>query len=386
MSSYGLLVGRAAKRRKNAAQGVRLGMLEREKPRRGEGKLIGSHTGTAASYLKQFTRKQKPSDRQAKLWVYGRNVTPRSSTSNREGRENGYFAVTLSDGQVDESVETILAGFDDKAATLLRLFAHETYVLSPKDKEAFTECLALIFARTTARRELTGKIARHIRDAYAELSSDPEWLQEQAKINEELSGKPTTLKEASRSVARVLTRISTPEYVRNSFIQGLFHLASGVYEELSGKSWQVWEAPERSEFVTTDNPIITLKPDTWGRFFPGWGLRSEGLKIAFPLSPIHCLLIGADGRHWRRVTPNDVNLINKALVLCMDRWTYSASYSEDIRVLVDSIGGTVRYGEQAFVPVWMNEAPTYFRARVRDMTSIEKIKPQLVPMHKANSA
>src|SRR5881396_2888445 len=87
MSSYGLLVGRAAKRRKNAAQGVRLGMLEREKPRRGEGKLIGSHTGTAASYLKQFTRKQKPSDRQAKLWVYGRNVTPRSSTSNREERE-----------------------------------------------------------------------------------------------------------------------------------------------------------------------------------------------------------------------------------------------------------------------------------------------------------
>lgn len=348
--------------------------------------MIGSHTGTAASYLRQFAQKQNATARKAKLWVYGRNRTPRPSIPEREGRENGYFAYTLPDGRVDESLETVLAEFDGKAASLLRLLTHETYVLSAKDKETFTECLSLIFARTTARRELTGKIAGHIRDAYQELSKDSDWLQEQARLNEQLSGAPTALEEASRSVARVLNRISTPEYVRNSFIQGLLHLASGVYEELSSRSWQIWEAPERSQFVTTDNPIITLKVDMWGQVFPGWGLRSEGLKVAFPISPAHCLMIGVDGRYWRRVTAHDVNLINKVLVSCMDRWTYSASYSDDIRLLVDLMGGTVRYGEQAFVPAWMKDAPTYFRARVRDMTSLEKIKPQLVPMTKANSA
>jgi hypothetical protein len=333
--------------------------------------MIRSHTGTPKSYLNLFTRKQSPADRKPGLWVYQRGLPPFKSTPYSVGKEKGYFAITKPDGSRDESLENILSAFEGTGAELLRRLNFETYVMSPRDEETLDGYIALTFARTSARRGLTAKIFDSIRDAYQELAVDSDWLQDQVTAYQRFSGVLTSPGEISKAFERVLQKLAKPEQANNGFVQGLLRVAEGIFRELQGKPWQIWEAPEPSQFITTDNPVVTLKSDTWGTFSPGWGFRTPGATAAFPISPRCCVVVGegvgTGRRYWRRATPRDVNGINQALVMCMDRWAYSATRSEDIEWLVNHLGGSVRYGVNAFVPSWMSNAPDHIKAKVRDV-------------------
>jgi len=340
--------------------------------------MIGSHTGTPRSYLTQFARTQSPSDRKRKLWVYQRGVRPFKATPYRVGKENGYFAAAKASGGRDESMEKILAALETKSAELLPLLNYETYVLSQRDEETLVGHVALTFARTNARRGLTAKILDQIRDAYKELAADPIWLEEQAQAFEGFSGVVTTPGEISAATGKVLEKLAKPEHANDGFVQGLLRLAEGIFRDLRGKPWQIWEAPEPMQFITTDNPVITLKADTWGAFTPGWGFRTPGVTTIFPISPSRCFVIGesvgAGRRYWRRATARDVNGVNKGLIACMDRWAYSAAFSQDIEWLVNNLGGSVTYGVNAFVPAWIDNASEHIKAGVREATSLAAAK------------
>jgi Protein of unknown function (DUF4238) len=329
--------------------------------------MIGSHTGTPAAYLRQFSRVQSTSDRKPKLWTYQRGARPFASTSRHVGKEKGYFAITLSDGRRDESLEGILARFEGRSMPALRSVGNETYVLSTPDREILARYIALVFARTTARRGLSGKILSDLRNTYKELSRNPEWLRKQVLLYSRLSGISVGSEQVLQAVEKVLERLAKPENTRSGFVEGVLGIAERISREIVNKHWQVWEAPDSTEFITSDNPVVTVTADNWGRFSPGWGFRTLGVVTMFPVSPACCLIIGSTGRYWRRATVRDVKGVNQALVMCMDRWAYSASYSEDLEWLVNHLGSSVRYGENAFVRNW-NDNSEYLRAKVIEVT------------------
>jgi len=335
--------------------------------------MIGSHTSTPESYLKQFARPQKESDRKPKVWVYQRGARPFAATPHRVGKENGYFAVTKDDGGRDESMEGVLAALETNGTGLLPFLNYETYVLSSQDEETLIGYIALTFARARARRALTEQIFDQIRDAYKELAADPTWLREQVAALERFSGVLMSPGELSAATRKVLTKLAKPEHVNNSFVFGLLQIAEGIFSDLRGKPWQIWEAPESTQFITTDNPVATVSANTWGVFSPGCGFRTPGVTTIFPISPRCCFVVGvgvgAGRRYWRRATAKDLNGVNQALVKCMDRWAYSAAPSEDIEWLVNHVGGSVRYGVNAFVPAWMNNPSEHIKAKVREVTS-----------------
>jgi len=343
--------------------------------------MIGSHTATPASYLRQFSRIQRDSDRKAKLWVYQRGAQPFSSTPTRVGRENGYFAVTTGDGSSDESMEIVLAQFDAEGAELLPLFGNEAFVASGHQIEIFTQYIALLFSRTTARRDLTTTIQGQIRAAYKDLAGDNSWLQHSVTLYQQHTGRIATTEDLSKAMERVVRKLANPEHVKNGFVVGLLRIAEGISRELNGKPWQIWEAPGGSQFVTTDNPVVTLKAVSQGGFTPGWGFRTPGMTTFFPICPRCCFVVG-DGvgvgaRYWRRATIRDVGGVNKAPVACMDRWAYSSTHSDDITWLVNHLGGSIRYGVNAFVPSWMND-PEDIKKKVRAAIAPQtnKIGPQ----------
>lgn len=332
--------------------------------------MIGSHTAAPRAYLNRFARKQSPLDRKPKIWVYERGKTPFPSTPGRVGKKNGYFAVKQKNGSSDESMEEILASLEARGAAILPLLSCETYVMSSRDQESLIGYIALAFARASARRDLSKKMFGYICDAYKELVADEVWLREQVKAYEYFTGVLTSPEQISGATKRVIQKMSDPEQANNGFVQGLLRLAEAIFTDLRSKPWQVWEAPERSQFITTDNPVVTLKADTWGAFSPGWGFRTPGATAAFPLSPRCCLLIG-DGipvgsRYWRKATLRDVSGVNQSLAMCMDRWAYAADHSSEIEDLVNRVGGSVRYGVNAFVPAWMSNAPKDIKDRIRN--------------------
>jgi uncharacterized protein DUF4238 len=342
--------------------------------------MIGSHTATPRSYLRQFARAQSPSDRRPRLWVYQRGALPFCSTPERVGKENGYFAVTRPDGRRDESMEKVLSGLEGRGAALLPLINCETYVMSSRDVETIFGYMSLMFARTTARRGLNATMLGHIRDAYKDLAADPTWLQEQAAAYERFSGAVTNPKDISASTARVLVKLAKPEYANNNFVQGLLRIAETIFAELHGKPWQIWEAPEPAQFITTDNPVVTLGPSPWGSYSPGWGFRTPGVTVLFPISNRCCFVtgggIGPGRRYWRKATVKDVKSVNEALVMSMDRWAYSATLDADLEWLVNNLGGSVKYGVSAFVPSWMSSAED-IKARVRSV--IRPRAPEVKP-------
>lgn len=343
--------------------------------------MIGSHTGTPEAYLVQFARVQNSRDRKPKVWTYQRGKRSFAATPERIGKENGYFAVTSSDGTRDESMESTLACLEGKGARLLPFFSCETFGFSHADVQALLAYVALIFARTTARRSLSSKLFSKILDAYKELAADPVWLEEQATAFTCVSGVPAGAEEISSATTRVIARLSKPDQANNSFIQGLLAIAQSIFRDLCGKPWQIWEAPEGHEFLTGDNPVITVKAGRSGSFSLGWGFREPGVTTMFPVSPRCCLVLGPNlstGRYWRRATPRDVEGVNRGITACMTRFIYSASYSESTEWLVNHLGATIVYGVNAFVPAWFNNAPDHIRRELQRCTSLttRKISPR----------
>jgi Protein of unknown function (DUF4238) len=253
-------------------------------------------------------------------------------------------------------MEKVLSGLEGRGAALLPLINCETYVMSSRDVETIFGYMSLMFARTTARRGLNATMLGHIRDAYKDLAADPTWLQEQAAAYERFSGAVTNPKDISASTARVLVKLAKPEYANNNFVQGLLRIAETIFAELHGKPWQIWEAPEPAQFITTDNPVVTLGPSPWGSYSPGWGFRTPGVTVLFPIS--------------------NVKSVNEALVMSMDRWAYSATLDADLEWLVNNLGGSVKYGVSAFVPSWMSSAED-IKARVRSV--IRPRAPEVKP-------
>jgi len=113
--------------------------------------------------------------------------------------------------------------------------------------------------------------------------------------------------------------------------------ADTLKAELVQKPWQILEAPTGTEFVTSDNPVITflkLREDLW---HPGHGFRKPGVIVAFPLAPSACLTVGVAGREFQEVDAATVKRMNEMVVSCSDRFVYSKTRSQEIFDMVNTI-------------------------------------------------
>jgi len=322
--------------------------------------MIRSHV-IPRHYLEQFQ------DDEERIWVYGRNASPRQGTPLREGAERGYFAYTTKSGVVDESLEGYLASLEDAAVEPLRLMSNQCFWLSPGDKKKFATYVGLMFSRASARRTGTGKMWDELRNAYEGATKDPAWVLKQISRYEQLTGQSISPQEFSEAVARVLQKMGTPEERRNMFLLNLLRLADNISEDLTAKPWQIWDATSPSEFITTDNPVVTVQPVGRAAFSIGSGFANKGVVAMFPIHPTCCLIIGNRSEDRRRVTAQTVQDVNKTLVMCMERWAYARSSSADTQWLVDHAGGTLRYFENTFVPNWRGNDPEHIKKLMADL-------------------
>ena len=338
--------------------------------------MIRSHTGTPASYLAQFARVQEPTDRKAKVWVYQKGLAPFTAPPARVGWVKGYFAIIDGHGRCDESLEDSLAGSHDCEISLIRNLTRETYVAGVRDSEKLAWYVAAMFARTTARQNGSARLQKEIHDAYKELTREAAWQEQQVAFIEQF-GRSGTPAEIEKIAAKVLEKFEKPEQVKNGFVQSVIPIAEGIFNLLVGKPWQIWEAPESNEFITTDNPVITFAPNGMGSFSDGCGFSTPGVITMLTISPQHCLVIGVAEPRWRRAQAQWVSELNKALVMNMDRFAYSAFRSDALAELVNQIGGCKRYFDDSFVPTWIGNRREYLKTKIAELTRSKKIAPQV---------
>src|SRR5579859_1417717 len=115
-------------------------------------KMINSHI-IPNFYLKQFATK-KPNGKHY-VWVYEKGKKPHQQWTKNTAYENGYFAYTLPDGTVEESLESVLKTMEEDAADPLVSAKSDLFVESETSRIKLASYAALLYSRTTQRLDWT---------------------------------------------------------------------------------------------------------------------------------------------------------------------------------------------------------------------------------------
>lgn len=311
---------------------------------------IGSHT-IPRFYLEQFAarRRNKP----GRVCVYEKGKAPQQRSTRSQGRENGYFRIDRGDNTKDEFTETALAKFEDECLGALVGAKFRMCDLSLVYVK-LASYAAMMFQRSTVRRKFSARNWSKLEVPYASLASNREYIQDLAEKFTERTGQPITSEQIAEMIRKQSATFMDANYTRSTFVKDLWMHVGICKQELLKKFWQVWHAPQDSEFVTSDNPVVTFL-----RFFtqheeiwnPGYGFGTKNVWIAFPLAPTACLVMTDTPFAVSRtsVDADVVRRVNEMLIRSCDRFVYSLTPSSKIAEMVDHFGGTSIPGENAFL-------------------------------------
>jgi hypothetical protein len=310
---------------------------------------IGSHT-IPRFYLEQFAKPSKRKGKPGDVWTYEKGKPTHRRSTRSQGYQNGYFAYVKEDGIADESFESHLAVLEDRCAEVLVSAKSQLFDLkSLAYKNQLGFYAGMLFARSTVRRKFSESNWAKLQTPFAQLESDENYLRDAAAHYSEVIGETVTLENITNAIRGVAATFTNKKLTGNSFIKDLLFHAEMLKGEVVPRPWQVLKAPARTEFITSDNPVVTfikLEQDLW---HPGHGLRKPGVVVAFPLAPTACLTIGVEGREFEEVDAATVMRMNDVVVRCCDRFVYSRTLSKEIEAMVNAVSRTSVPGETAFV-------------------------------------
>jgi hypothetical protein len=313
---------------------------------------IGSHT-IPRFYLEQFAaikRVGKP----GRVWVYEKDRAVRLASTKAQGYENGYFRYTHPDGRQDESFETTLATIENQCNDILVCARNIAFDLgSSSHRNTLAQYVAVLFARSTTRRTFSAGNWEKIKKPFSQLAQSEGYVRDLAAHYTERTGEVFTEQMARDVLEQVAETFSRKDTVDNAFVTDLLEHAQAAKSDFIRKPWQVWLAPDGSEFVTSDNPVVTFIKfgDTWN---PGHGFRRPGVIVVFPLAPSACLIMGetgivAPGKEYQQIDSDTVVKLNELVISCSDRFVYSRTKSNRTSETVNRLSHLVVPGVNAFM-------------------------------------
>lgn len=209
---------------------------------------IGSHT-IPRFYLEQFANASGVDDKPGKLWVYQKSKKPALRSTRAQGYENGYFGYRLSDGRLDESLETQMAKLEAECDSILvsaKSPLCDLTSLIAKNRLAFY--VALLFQRSTSKRKFSSGNWLKIKDPYKKLASNEEYLQDLAAHWNEKSDEAISVEQIREMILKQAERCTDKTNINNSFVSEVLGTVDVMKKEFAEKQWQVWGAPDGTEF------------------------------------------------------------------------------------------------------------------------------------------
>ena len=324
---------------------------------------IGSHV-IPKFYLEQFSTPSARPGNPGRIWVYERGKEPDERATSVQGVENGYFGYIKPDGTLEESLEKQLASLEAEANGILPYIRSELFNWrSYSHRKTIAFYASLLFQRATQSRNVSEQHWDYIQKGFAEAIADDKYVDDLASHYSTKLSQQITLEQMRGHLQATAEKLQKPSEEKNLFLEKLLWNTEFIRDILLDKPWQVWRASSDSEFITSDNPLVTFVRLSNDELHPGYGFRQSGVVAAFPLAPTTCLAMGPTGPEFVTFDHAHVMKINEVVIRLCDRFVYSRRRSEEIRKLVDECGGTAKYGVTAFMPVRL-EMPS-IRAFIR---------------------
>jgi len=323
---------------------------------------LGSHI-IPKFYLEQFAVRVQRRDKPGRIWVYEKNKKPDERATSVQGVQNGYFGYIRDDGSVDgvleAAFETDLAQRENECDEVLFCSKSHLYHWPHGSREKLAFYAALLYSRATQRSEHSAKNSRHTAEIFEKvLKEDKTLLSDVTASYSKRFSQTFTEEEIRDLLLKSVLKSRGPGPEKNIFLADLINNAELIASLILEKPlWEVWQAVEGVEFITSDNPLVSAVLLPHGKFHPGYGFRKKEIIALFPLAPTACLAAGAFATGtkgivgYRTVTAAMVNEINEAVISISDRYVYSKVLSDTVQKNVDMFGGSIRYGINALMPV-----------------------------------
>jgi|GEM_PF-4649502 len=309
--------------------------------------MIGSHK-IPEHHLKQFATGVTAKSA-GLVWVYEKGRVPEQRSPAIEQKENGYFAKTLKSGDVDESMESLLANDIEGPwnSGLFRSLLNECFVPSYDERKKMARYIAVLFGRSEARQRASNKMQKEIAAAAGKLLERRDLIRNVAAAISLSARGPIPV----GVVVQYFKTYSQPTRasLKNDFLNTLLPSAEVVADILVQKQWGILKTPRGCEFVFSDNPVMTRIPGPSGEHLLMWGFSYPKQQVFVPLNPHRCLVIGP--REIRRTaTSAEIDQLNTDLILFMERRVYSRGFSDKIANWVEEFGGATPYAEAISIP------------------------------------
>jgi hypothetical protein len=324
--------------------------------------MIGSHI-IPKFYLEQFANPAKRKNKPGRIWVYEKDKQPDERATSVQGAENGYFGYIRDDGTLDGVLEAEferdLAQREKECDAVLACAKSHLFHWPRGSRDKLAFYAALLYSRATQRLAHSAKNSQYTVEIFERvLKEDETLLSEIAASFSQRFGQDFTEQEVRTLLLTPVIAQRGPGAKKNQFLSDLIENTELIAGLLRSKSiWEVWQAPDGVEFITSDNPLVSVVPLKNGKLHPGYGFGKQDIIALFPLAPTACLAAGAfvAGTRavvgYRSVSTSVVTEVNEAVLSISDRYVYSRSRSEELQKSVDSYAGSFRYGVNALMPV-----------------------------------
>src|SRR5262249_12116768 len=126
------------------------------------------------------------------VWVYAKGKPPQPRSTRSQGYENGYFGFVRSNGKLDESLETYLAGLEGRCNDALVCSKSRLFDWSSAHRNTLALYASLLFARATSRKKFYAANRKRLAEPYAKLASNEQYLRDQADFFTKIRSIQTT--------------------------------------------------------------------------------------------------------------------------------------------------------------------------------------------------
>ncbi|HEY7402813.1 MAG TPA: DUF4238 domain-containing protein [Candidatus Angelobacter sp.] len=295
-------------------------------------------------YLKGFTDTDKT------LWVCERFKPIRPSKPKNEAHRPDYYTHSENGGR-GEIAEDMLLRIESVAAPIIRKIGNPQYQLTRQLAGNLYMFVAFMFARVPSMREYSDQISSAVaKKTHLEYARDKARFHASCATFESSSGKSLGI---DYEELRQHFLKGNYEFVQSSVAFNLgtmFDSAFHVLDQLMTFNYEILYAPPAHFFLTSDAPVMTVKPDGDGMGSVGVGFGWDGVEVIFPLNRRACLLLRRE-EHMRShvISERALESINNLTMHCADRFVFSAEGHRRIARLFDERGSRVKPGVNAFM-------------------------------------
>ena len=287
-------------------------------------------------YLNRFADSGK------RLFVYTRNLPCRIQSTKSLCTERDYFEYDFARQKSLNKHEVLLSALEDKAAkTYPKLMSSRP--LDGEEPAFWAMFVASLFIRTRkVREQMTPGVLEGLSRSFFGIENITK-MQYELFQKGHLHSKEDIYEAASKTYDQMRLMPAFLHFAR------LEERIANLAPVFTRKIWHTLHAAPGLDFVTSDNPVFSVKLDQQGAAYPGYGFAHDDVTIMLPLSPKFLFVASPPSLVWEKsLDEPSTRTINRIIIACADRAVFARHKITGLQELVDNDLNSIIYGQNAY--------------------------------------